>query len=532
GGTATFGGASQGAIGAGSYAITTSGLTSANYDITFNTGALVVSKAALAVVANASKTYDGLAFNGGTLSYTGLVNGETGAVLGGMPAFGGASQGAIGAGSYAITTSGLTSANYDITFNTGSLTIAKAALAVAANASKTYDGLAFNGGTLSYTGLVNGETSAVLGGTATFSGASQGAIGAGNYAITTSGLTSANYDITFNTGALVVSKAALAVVANASKTYDGLAFSGGTFGYTGFVNGDTSAVLGGTATFSGASQGAIGAGSYALTPGGLTSANYDITFNTGALVVSKAALAVVANASKMYDGLAFNGGTLSYTGLVNGETGAVLGGMPAFGGASQGAINAGSYAISTTGLTSNNYDISYQTGTLSVSKAPLAVVAHASKTYDGLAFTGGTLSYTGWVNGETNAVLGGAAVFEGASQGAVNPGTYAIITSGLTSNNYDISYRTGALNIAKASLSVTNSAVVPDSSAPLDVGNLMNWNKQNFSEVNKFESQGSTIAAANSRLTTAPAEVRVKIRCGQPLVEGKITVPECRIAER
>ncbi|MGI4847827.1 MAG: beta strand repeat-containing protein, partial [Janthinobacterium lividum] len=405
-GTPSYTGSSQNAINSGTYAITPGGLSSDNYTLTYASGTLTVSKAALAVAANASKTYDGLAFNGGTLSYTGLVNGETGAVLGGMPAFGGSAQGATNAGSYAITTSGLTSANYDITFNTGSLTIAKAALAVVANASKTYDGLAFSGGNLSYTGLVNGETGAVLGGSATFSGASQGAIGAGSYAIMTSGLTSANYNITFNTGTLVVSKAALAVVANASKTYDGLAFSGGTLGYTGFVNGETSAALSGTATFNGASQGAIGAGSYALTPGGLTSANYDPTFNTGALVVSKAALAVVANASKTYDGLAFNGGTLSYTGFVNGETSAVLGGTATFNGASQGAIGAGSYALTPGGLTSANYDIAFNTGSLVVSKAALAVVANASKIYDGLAFSGGTLGYTGLVNGETGAVLG------------------------------------------------------------------------------------------------------------------------------
>lgn len=60
--------------------------------------------------------------------------------------------------------------------------------------------------------------------------------------------------------------------------------------YSGFVNGETSAVLGGTLGYGGTSQGAVDVGSYVITPGGLTSPNYAITYADGTLTVNKAAL--------------------------------------------------------------------------------------------------------------------------------------------------------------------------------------------------------------------------------------------------
>ena len=460
GGTLAYGGSSQGAVNAGSYAITASGLTSGNYDIAYVPGTLTVGKAALTITAgDASKTYDGHAFAGGSVSYDGLVNGETASVLGGTLAYGGSSQGAVNAGSYAITASGLTSGNYDIAYVPGTLTVGKAALTVTAgDAGKTYDGHAFTGGSVSYDGFVNGETADVLGGTLAYGGSSQGAVNAGSYAITASGLTSGNYEIAYVPGTLTVGKAALTVTAgDASKTYDGHAFSGGSVSYDGFVNGETADVLGGTLAYGGSSQGAVNAGSYAITASGHTSGNYDIAYVPGTLTVGKAALTITAgDASKTYDGHAFAGGSVSYDGLVNGETASVLGGTLAYGGSSQGAVNAGSYAITASGLTSGNYDIAYVPGTLTVGKAALTVTAgDAGKTYDGHAFTGGSVSYDGLVNGETASVLGGTPAYGGSSQGAVNAGSYAITVSGLSSDNYDIAYVPGTLTVGKAALTVT-----------------------------------------------------------------------------
>ena len=85
-------------------------------------------------------------------------------------------------------------------------------------------------------------------------------------------------------------KASLTVTANdASKVYDGLAFSGGNgVTYAGFVNDETASVLGGSLTYGGDSQGAVNVGGYSIDPTGLTSGNYEISYVNGALTVEPA----------------------------------------------------------------------------------------------------------------------------------------------------------------------------------------------------------------------------------------------------
>ncbi|MFG1465138.1 GLUG motif-containing protein, partial [Xanthobacter sp. DSM 24535] len=113
--------------------------------------------------------------------------------------------------------------------------------------SKTYDGSATSAsvGTLTYN--PSGYTTALVLGSAlyTASGADAGSYsGAG---LTLGGLYSSQlgYDITFVSGSLAIGQAALtATVTDTSKTYDGLAYSGGAgVTYSGFVAGETSAVL-------------------------------------------------------------------------------------------------------------------------------------------------------------------------------------------------------------------------------------------------------------------------------------------------
>ena len=300
---------------------------------------------------------------------------------------------------------------------------------------------------------MNGETDAVLGGALTYAGTSQGAINAGNYVLTPGGQTSGNYAITFSDGALMVNQAALSITANAdSKTYNGLAYTGGNgVAYTGFVNGETDTVLGGALTYAGTSQGAVDAGSYVLTPGGQTSGNYAISYSDSSLTVGQVPLTITANPdTKTYNGLAYAGGNgVAYAGFVNGETDTVLAGALGFTGSSQGATNVGSYVLTPTGQTSGNYTITYTGSTLTVGQAGLTITANAAnKIHDGLAYAGGDgVTYVGFVNGETDAVLGGALTYGGTAQGAIEAGNYSLTVSGQTSGNYALSYIGNTLTI-------------------------------------------------------------------------------------
>jgi hypothetical protein len=80
-----------------------------------------ISPVALTVTAESKTKPYGAADPAFTAAYAGFVNGETAAVLGGTLVF--ARAPGENAGTYAITSSGLTSANYTITYLSGVLTI-------------------------------------------------------------------------------------------------------------------------------------------------------------------------------------------------------------------------------------------------------------------------------------------------------------------------------------------------------------------------------------------------------------------------
>ncbi|MBU1329612.1 MAG: filamentous hemagglutinin N-terminal domain-containing protein [Gammaproteobacteria bacterium] len=318
--------------------------------------------------------------------------------------------------------------------------------------NKTYDGQ--SSGTSGYTtDLGNTLDDDLLLGSLTYSSASQNA---GSYSTTDGGLSldglysgQQGYDISYADTTLTIDKAALTVTANdASKTYDGLAFTGGNgVSYSGFVNGEDTGVLGGTLVYSGSAQGAVNAGNYDLSVSGLSADNYAISYTLGSLNVGKAQATVTANSGQVtYNGQQQSITGFTASGLVNGETADVLSGVSTIGGA---GINAGSYSHSANG-TDGNYSLTFIDGTLTIDKAALSVTANdASKTYDGLAFSGGNgVTYSGFVNGENAGVLGGNLSYGGSAQGAINAGLYALSVSGLSADNYAISFVDGTLTIS------------------------------------------------------------------------------------
>lgn len=367
---------------------------------------------------------------------------------------------------------GLASMNYVLGRAYGTITPATLTV-TAANAAKTYDGLAFAGGNgVTYSGFVNGEGVGVLEGTLVYGGTSKDAKDAGTYLISASGLAAKNYTLNYVDGTLTIGKAALTVTAkDASKTYDGLAFEGGNgVSYSGFVNGETTAVLDGTLTYVGSAQGAKDAGTYGITASGLSAKNYDLSYVDGTLTIGKAALTVTAqDASRTYNGLAFEGGNgVSYSGFVNGETKDVLEGTLAYGGSAQGAKDAGTYGITASGLSAKNYVLTYASGTLTIDPAALIIRANdLTKVQDNVPFFGGNgVTATGLAATDTLASLTGTLVYGGTSQGAVLPGSTTIVASGLASSNYAITYEAGQLTILPVNI------LPPDTNPPTAIDPL------------------------------------------------------------
>ena len=424
--------------------ITLQGSEAGNYfvdTLTPATNGIITTKTLTVTALAASKAYDGLAFTGGNgVTFSGFENGEDTTDLGGALAYGGAAQGAINAGSYALTLSGLTSGNYVLSYVPGTLTVNKAVLTVvAADASRLY-GDANPAFTTTLTGFVNGQTLATSGvtgaGGATTSATTTSAVGtyalvadAGTYA-------SGNYAFTGRMdGRLSITPATLTVAATAATREYGAANPAFAANVTGFKNGETLAsATSGSFVFASDATAASGVGQYRVDVTGLTSpaGNYVFTqdvANATALTVSPATLTVTAgNAAKTYDGAAFTGGSsLVFSGFRNDEAADILTGTLAFTGNSQGAINAGSYAITPSGLSATNYTLNFASGTLTVNKAALTLTgADASREY-GAADPAFSSTLTGFVNGETAVTAGVTGSAGGVSSAlAASPvGTYA-----------------------------------------------------------------------------------------------------------
>jgi Tol biopolymer transport system component len=98
-------------------------------------------------------------------------------------------------------------------------------------------------------------------------------------------------------GTLSVLRAPLTIRANDAAKYYGEVLPTFTASGVGFVNGDTLATLSGTLGFTTSATATSGVGTYAVTPGGLSSPNYAITFVDGTLTISKATTTLTLSSS-------------------------------------------------------------------------------------------------------------------------------------------------------------------------------------------------------------------------------------------
>ncbi|MFI5455458.1 MAG: MBG domain-containing protein, partial [Isosphaerales bacterium] len=112
---------------------------------------------------------------------------------------------------------------------------------------------------------------------------------AGSYQVVASFPGNANYLPVSATGTLTITPAGLTITANnVSKVY-GNPNPGFTVSYAGFVNGETASLLGGTLNFTTPATISSPVGTYTVTPRGLTSTDYTITYVAGNLTVTTSA---------------------------------------------------------------------------------------------------------------------------------------------------------------------------------------------------------------------------------------------------
>jgi hypothetical protein len=419
-----------------------------NYTVTSTNGTLTVTPAPLSVAAaNATRFYGdpNPAFTG---TITGLKNADNITAT-----YSSVADATSLVGTYPIVPALVDPtgklSNYTVTATNGVLTVSPAALVVtAANASRLYGdpNPAFTG---SISGVKNGDTFSL-----SFSSVATAASAVGTYpivpALTDPNNKLPNYAVTINNGTLTVNPAPLTVAAaDASRVY-GSANPAFTGAITGIKNGDNI-----TATFASATDATTIVGSYPIVPTLVDPAaklgNYTVTSTNGTLTITQAPLTVAANnASRVYGdpNPAFTG---TITGLVNGDN-ITFSASSADATAAVGTYPIVPLLVDPAGKLAN-YSVTSTNGTLTVTQAPLSVVAaNSTRAYGDPNNLSGTL--TGVKNGDNI-----TAAYSTTATATSAPGTYPITASlaDPTSKlgNYSVTVTNATLTVTPATLTVS-----------------------------------------------------------------------------
>jgi hypothetical protein len=475
-----------------------------NANITTPSSGNAVSKHALTVTASAvNKTY-GQALTGGSgstaFTSSGLQNSETIGSVTIAYGTGSAANAAVGTySSSAVVPSAATggtfaAGNYTVNYANGNIIVGKANLTVTANnANKAYgQSLTGGSGSTAFTssGLQNSETIGSV--TIAYGTGSAGtaAVNSSPYAgsVTPSAATGGsfnvnNYIITYNTGSIIVGAANLSVTANnVNKTY-GQALTGGTgsmaFTSSGLQNSETIGSVtiaygtGSAATDMVAGSPYTGSVTPSVATGGtFTTSNYNITYNSGNIIVGNAtATVVVTPYSVTYDGNAHTASAGTITG-VNGETGATVGTVDVSGTTHTvaGTYSSDSWTLSG-GANYNNIGATTITDTINQATPSFSGLSSVTNSYGVTNITlNGTLSASGPVypaSGETvSATINGFSVngtiIDGTGDFSITYNDPSLATNDVAGSPYTITYNyAGNANLAivtdtSTSLAITN----------------------------------------------------------------------------
>ncbi len=452
--------------GAGSYTdaitVTQGGLTLSDYDYGFAgvAGDLTITKALLSITPNAATRLYGALDPALSGTIVGFKNGEALADLTTAPVYLSASTSASPVGSYSITASGAASPNYTFSYQPGTdlFTITPAPLTITADnaAIKVGDPLPDPASySATFLGLVAGDLASDYAASLGFTNQASDSSASGSFAITPGGVVDANYSITFVDGTLTIGNQILTVTADSLARLYGQANPAFSASYLGFVNGDDASVLTTPVSFTTSAVVGSSVGTYAIVPGGASAANYDMNFVNGTLTINPAALTIRAtDASRRY-GAANPAFSASYIGLVAGDSAADLPGLSVTSNALVGSPVGNGYTITPAGAVNANYTISYQSGSLSVTPAPLTITANAASRVYGAADPVFSATFGGLVAGDSAADISGLSLTSDALVDSPVGSGYSITPAGANNPNYSYTYVGASYSITPAALRIT-----------------------------------------------------------------------------
>ena len=279
------------------YPTSCTGAAAANYEISTVNGTVTVNKAALTITASSHTVTYGEAAPAISASFAGFVlTDNAGNSLSTQPTCSTtyAAGSPVSGSPYPTSCTGAAAANYEISTVTGTVTVNKAALTITASSHTVTYGEAAPTVTPSFAGFVltdNAGNSLSTQPTCSTTYAAGSPVSGSPYPTSCTGAAAANYEISTVNGTVTVNKKALSVTANNKNKIYGASTPAFDVTYSGFISGEGPGNLIGTLgfTFAGVSPTLYPSsasvpqnpGTYSITPGGLTSGNYAITFIAG-----------------------------------------------------------------------------------------------------------------------------------------------------------------------------------------------------------------------------------------------------------
>ena len=366
-----------------------------NYNITYTNGTLTVTKKPLTITADSdTKVYDTTPLTKNNYTNTALAAGDTiesVTVAGSQTAVGESankpSAAVIKNGNEDVT------ANYDITYVNGTLEVTKKAVTITAKSdTKTYDGTALTNDGYTVSGLEAGDRVDIVTiiGTQTKAGTSNNVPGEAVIKNSANEDANDNYTISYVNGTLEVTPKAVTITADSdTKVYDGTALKKDNYTNSELAAGDTIENV----TVTGSQ---ISAGEGANVPSAAVIKNasnedvtssYNITYVNGTLEVTKKAVTITADSdSKVYDKTALTKDSYTNSDLASGDSieSVIITGSQTDAGESANVPSAAVIKNGDEDVTAS-YDITYENGTLKVTKKPVTIsgITVIDKNYDG-----------------------------------------------------------------------------------------------------------------------------------------------------
>ena len=308
---------------------------------------------------------------------------------------------------------------------------------------------------ISYSGFISGENESAITTKPTVTTTATTSSNVGTYPITISGGVAQNYTLKYETGTLTITKAPLELSVNDATKIYGSENPAFTLKYSGLKNNETMPSWEKYPIFSTAADKVSDVGDYKITVD-CSAMNYNITKNnSGILTIIPAQLTIKANdADKIYyeENPSF---TYACSGFVNGDnTSSALQAQPTLSTDADQYSNAGTYEITANGASSNNYNIVYIPGSLTINKRLLfAKVGNFERIY-GEENPSFTIEYEGFVGNDSESSLSVKPSAKTSAISTSNVGAYPIKVSSGNATNYKFSYINGVLTVNKAEQSI------------------------------------------------------------------------------